>query len=38
VARRWGTAAGPVLPAVERDDATLDRIGRTLERARPLLV
>ncbi|MFI2412644.1 xylulokinase [Streptomyces sp. NPDC018947] len=39
VARRWNTAAGPVLDAVERDEATLARIagvvsdaGRLLER------
>ncbi|MFG3548901.1 xylulokinase [Streptomyces sp. NPDC047725] len=39
VARRWNTAAGPVLDAVERDEATLSRIagvvsdaGRLLER------
>ncbi|WP_037603648.1 xylulokinase [Streptacidiphilus rugosus] len=36
VARRWDTAAGPVLPAVERDEAALDLISRTLERARAL--
>jgi xylulokinase len=36
VARRWGTADGPVLPAVPRDDATLERISRTLERAAAL--
>ncbi|MEZ0068119.1 xylulokinase [Streptacidiphilus sp. MAP12-20] len=37
VARRWGTSDGPVLPAVERDDATLDRISRTLRRGHDLL-
>ncbi|MFF2652914.1 xylulokinase [Streptomyces sp. NPDC058045] len=37
VARRWGTAEGPVLAAVERDEAALDRIGRVLSGASPLL-
>ncbi|MFJ6385705.1 xylulokinase [Kitasatospora sp. NPDC092039] len=33
VARRWRTADGPVLEAVERDDDALERIGDTLRRA-----
>ncbi|MFD9127917.1 xylulokinase [Kitasatospora sp. NPDC059571] len=37
VARRWDTAAGPVLEPVERDDAALQRIGAVLAAARPLL-
>ncbi|MGW3865625.1 xylulokinase [Streptomyces sp. NPDC005047] len=37
VARRWNTAAGPVLDAVERDEATLARITDVLSDARPLL-
>ncbi|MFF8680613.1 xylulokinase [Streptomyces sp. NPDC015237] len=37
VARRWNTAAGPVLDAVERDEATLARITGVLSDARPLL-
>ncbi|MFG3321518.1 xylulokinase [Streptomyces sp. NPDC048171] len=37
VARRWGTAAGPVLDAVERDEATLARITGVLSDAAPLL-
>ncbi|WP_406213889.1 xylulokinase [Streptomyces canus] len=37
VARRWNTAAGPVLEAVERDDETLARIGGVLSDAAPLL-
>ncbi|MBZ6102859.1 xylulokinase [Streptomyces olivaceus] len=37
VARRWNTAAGPVLDAVERDDATLSRITGVLSDAAPLL-
>ncbi len=37
VARRWKTAAGPVLDAVERDDATLARISGVLSDAAPLL-
>ncbi|MEU2777773.1 xylulokinase, partial [Streptomyces sp. NPDC007162] len=37
VARRWDTAAGPVLDAVERDDATLARISGVLSDAAPLL-
>ncbi|MGW5369319.1 xylulokinase [Streptomyces sp. NPDC004009] len=37
VARRWNTAAGPVLEAVERDEATLARISGVLSDAAPLL-
>lgn len=37
VARRWNTAAGPVLDAVERDGATLARITGVLSDAAPLL-
>lgn len=37
VARRWNTAAGPVLDAVERDDETLERIAGVLSDAAPLL-
>ncbi|WP_432162404.1 xylulokinase [Streptomyces tendae] len=37
VARRWNTAAGPVLDAVERDRATLERIAGVLSDAAPLL-
>ncbi|KUN06160.1 xylulose kinase [Streptomyces yokosukanensis] len=37
VARRWNTAAGPVLQAVERDRATLERITGVLSDAAPLL-
>ncbi|GAB1334254.1 xylulokinase [Streptomyces sp. E-15] len=37
VARRWNTAAGPVLEAVERDGSTLDRITGVLSDAAPLL-
>ncbi|MFI6033497.1 xylulokinase [Streptomyces sp. NPDC051315] len=37
VARRWNTARGPVLDAVERDDATLARIAGVLSDAAPLL-
>ncbi|MFK4105286.1 xylulokinase [Streptomyces sp. NPDC019531] len=37
VARRWNTAAGPVLEAVERDDQTLARIAGVLSDAAPLL-
>jgi len=37
VARRWDTARGPVLDAVERDQATLDRISEVLSDASPLL-
>ncbi|GGU50494.1 xylulokinase [Streptomyces daghestanicus] len=37
VARRWNTAAGPVLDAVERDEATLARISGVLSDAAPLL-
>ncbi|MFJ2902554.1 xylulokinase [Streptomyces sp. NPDC087212] len=37
VARRWNTAAGPVLDPVERDEATLARISGVLSDAAPLL-
>ncbi|MCF3118390.1 xylulokinase [Streptomyces arenae] len=37
IARRWNTAQGPVLAAVERDEATLSRISRVLSDAAPLL-
>ncbi|WP_442804815.1 FGGY-family carbohydrate kinase, partial [Streptomyces luteogriseus] len=37
VARRWDTAAGPVLDAVERDEQTLARIAGVLSDAAPLL-
>ncbi|SDJ41933.1 xylulokinase [Streptomyces indicus] len=37
VARRWGTAEGPVLDPVERDDRTLARIAAVLDDATPLL-
>ncbi|MFD8271224.1 xylulokinase [Streptomyces flaveolus] len=37
VARRWNTAAGPVLDAVERDEATLARIAGVVSDAAPLL-
>ncbi|OON72414.1 xylulokinase [Streptomyces tsukubensis] len=37
VARRWGTAEGPVLEAVERDDEALARIAGVLSDAAPLL-
>ncbi|MFS4105094.1 xylulokinase [Streptomyces sp. PD-S100-1] len=37
VARRWKTADGPVLAAVERDEATLARISGVLSDASPLL-
>ncbi|MFH9983181.1 xylulokinase [Streptomyces sp. NPDC017179] len=37
VARRWRTADGPVLEAVERDEATLNRISGVLSDAAPLL-
>jgi xylulokinase len=37
VARRWNTAAGPVLDAVERDTETLARISGVLSDAAPLL-
>ncbi|AJE43878.1 xylulokinase [Streptomyces nodosus] len=37
VARRWDTARGPVLDAVERDEATLTRIAGVLSDAAPLL-
>ncbi|MEU3840165.1 xylulokinase [Streptomyces sp. NPDC028635] len=37
VARRWDTARGPVLEAVERDEETLNRISGVLSDASPLL-
>ncbi|GAA2405252.1 xylulokinase [Streptomyces coeruleofuscus] len=37
VARRWNTAAGPVLDPVERDEETLARIAGVLSDAAPLL-
>lgn len=37
VARRWGTARGPVLDAVERDEEALSRITTVLSGAAPLL-
>ncbi|MEV5101225.1 xylulokinase [Streptomyces massasporeus] len=37
VARRWDTAAGPVLDAVDRDEETLARIAGVLSDAAPLL-
>ncbi|MFJ8199568.1 xylulokinase [Streptomyces sp. NPDC096152] len=37
VARRWRTADGPVLDAVERDEAALTRIAAVLSDASPLL-
>ncbi|MFE2045505.1 xylulokinase [Streptomyces sp. NPDC059477] len=37
VARRWNTARGPVLDAVERDEGTLARISGVLSDAAPLL-
>ncbi|MFF3896023.1 xylulokinase [Streptomyces sp. NPDC001812] len=37
VARRWDTAAGPVLEPVERDEETLARIAGVLSDAAPLL-
>lgn len=37
VARRWNTAAGPVLDAVERDERTLTRITGVRSDAAPLL-
>ncbi|WP_051853281.1 xylulokinase [Streptomyces aureocirculatus] len=37
VARRWGTARGPVLDAVERDEEALSRITSVLSDAAPLL-
>ncbi|MFF9278098.1 xylulokinase [Streptomyces griseosporeus] len=37
VARRWDTARGPVLEAVERDEAALARISGVLSDAAPLL-
>ncbi|MEU6573510.1 xylulokinase [Streptomyces sp. NPDC046805] len=37
VARRWNTAAGPVLEAMERDEAALARIAGVISDAAPLL-
>jgi xylulokinase len=37
VARRWGTARGPVLEPVDRDGATMDRISGVLSDAAALL-
>ncbi|MEV6181116.1 xylulokinase [Streptomyces sp. NPDC052015] len=37
VARRWNTTRGPVLDAVERDEAALSRIAGVLSDAAPLL-
>ncbi|MEU1078775.1 xylulokinase [Streptomyces sp. NPDC005908] len=37
VARRWNTAAGPVLDAMERDEETLSRLAGVLSDAAPLL-
>ncbi|MFE0177154.1 xylulokinase [Streptomyces sp. NPDC059002] len=37
IARRWGTADGPVLDPVERDEATFARISEVLSDAAPLL-
>ncbi|WP_327191291.1 xylulokinase [Streptomyces xinghaiensis] len=37
VARRWGTDRGVSLDAVERDEAALERLARTLRSAGPLL-
>ncbi|MCD0483584.1 xylulokinase [Streptacidiphilus sp. ASG 303] len=37
VARRWGTAAGPVLEPVERDTAATERIAAVLAAGAPLL-
>ncbi|MGW1401684.1 xylulokinase [Streptomyces sp. NPDC002405] len=37
VARRWRTADGPVLEAVDRDEATLNRISGVVSDAAPLL-
>ncbi|MGX1094966.1 xylulokinase [Streptomyces albogriseolus] len=37
VARRWGTAEGPVLEAVDRDEETLSRLAGVLSDAAPLL-
>ncbi|MFC5907089.1 xylulokinase [Streptacidiphilus monticola] len=37
VARRWGTASGPVLDPLPRDTETLDRLALTLRQAAPLL-
>ncbi|CQR65370.1 xylulokinase [Streptomyces leeuwenhoekii] len=37
VARRWNTTAGPVLDAVERDEAALARIAGVVSDAAPLL-
>ncbi|BAJ26891.1 MULTISPECIES: xylulokinase [Kitasatospora] len=36
VARRWGTADGPLLPALERDDAALERIATTISQTAAL--
>ncbi|MFD7730997.1 xylulokinase [Kitasatospora phosalacinea] len=36
VARRWGTADGPVLPALARDDAALERIATTISQTAAL--
>ncbi|MGW4380358.1 xylulokinase [Kitasatospora sp. NPDC004531] len=36
IARRWGTADGPVLPALERDDAVLERIATTISQTAAL--
>ncbi|MCH0562462.1 MULTISPECIES: xylulokinase [unclassified Streptomyces] len=38
IARRWNTANGPVLEAVERDEAALARISGVLSDATPLLM
>ncbi|MGA4847175.1 xylulokinase [Streptomyces sp. G5(2025)] len=37
IARRWGTAQGPVLDPVERDEATLSRISGVISDAAPLM-
>ncbi|MFJ2766705.1 xylulokinase [Streptomyces sp. NPDC087300] len=37
IARRWGTAEGPVLDPVERDEETFARISEVLSDAAPLL-
>ncbi|MGW6054900.1 xylulokinase [Streptomyces sp. NPDC055189] len=37
VARRWGTAEGPVLPPVERDESALARIAGVVSDAAPLI-
>jgi len=36
IARRWGTAAGTELPAVEKDEEAVARLRETLDRALPL--